>query len=103
MKDSLGISRLGDMTGTFRRGLTGRFAAVFGDQRLGSDTPGECMPMAAMRAEYRVALPEMSAYADGNRLLPDIRVTRAQDETTLMQTRQLLLRTADAKHLPVKH
>ena len=62
----------------------------------------ECVPVPAMRAEHRVLAPQMRAHADGDRLLPDVSMTRALNQPALVRLRQPLLALADHLHLAVK-
>ena len=58
--------------------------------------------MAAMRAEDRIVVREMCADARRNGFLADIRMTRAEDQTTLMTTREFLFGLSDDLHRPVQ-
>ena len=59
-------------------------AEELGKQAAGRETLGEGMAVTAVGAEDDVFLLEVCADADGDGLLPDIRVARAVDEPALM-------------------
>jgi hypothetical protein len=58
--------------------------------------------VAAVRAEHRVLMAQMRAYARRNCLLANVGVTCTMDQPGLISLRQLLLGAANHKHLAIQ-
>ena len=58
----------------------------------------QSMPMPTVRAENWIVVRQMSTHAGRDRLLPDIGVTRPEEEPSLMAAREFLLRMPDDEH-----
>jgi hypothetical protein len=56
------------------------------------------MSVAPVRAEDDIALPEVSAHADGNRLFADIRMAGPMDKPPLVGAGKLLFALANDLH-----
>jgi hypothetical protein len=55
--------------------------------------------MASVCAEHNVALAQMGTHSNGNRLFPDVGMTRSMNEPALMRLCQLLFALADDLHV----
>lgn len=60
------------------------------------------MPVASMRAEDGVRFRQMKTNACCDRFLPNVRVTRAMDKSSLMTSREFLFGVPDNEHRSVK-
>ena len=60
------------------------------------------MTMSAMRAEDRIVVREMRADARRNGFLSDIRMTRAEDQATLVATCEFLFGLSDDLHRAIE-
>src|SRR5262249_29680514 len=84
---------------TASTGATCGATIEFGEKQPRIEAFAERVAVAAMCAEDRVLALQMRAYANSDGLLPDISVTGAVNQSTLVRFRKALFAQADELHL----